>query len=54
MIVVAALRREHSLGAHYRTDFPCAPKARERSRLALDDAFAAAALAPPPHRLRRA
>jgi L-aspartate oxidase len=54
MIAVAALRREHSLGAHYRTDFPCAPKARERSRLALDDAFAAAAALAPPHRIRRA
>jgi len=47
MIAVAALRREHSLGAHYRTDFPSPPKARERSRLTLDEAFAAAAAVPP-------
>jgi L-aspartate oxidase len=44
MIAVAALRREHSLGAHYRTDFPSAPTARERSRLTLHEAFAAAAI----------
>jgi L-aspartate oxidase len=54
MIAVAALRREHSLGAHYRTDFPCAPKARERSRLTLDETFAAALTYAPPHRIRRA
>jgi aspartate oxidase len=39
MIAVAALRREHSLGAHYRTDFPLAPPAPVRSRLTLDEAF---------------
>ena len=47
MIAVAALRRQHSLGAHYRTDFPSPPKARERSRLTLDEAFSAAAAVPP-------
>jgi L-aspartate oxidase len=54
MITVAALRREHSLGAHYRTDFPCAPEARERSRLTLDEAFDAALACAPPYRTRRA
>jgi L-aspartate oxidase len=54
MIAVAALRREHSLGAHYRTDFPCGPRARERSRLTLDEAFAAALAYAPPYRTRRA
>ncbi len=53
MIAVAALRREHSLGAHYRTDFPSAPTARERSRLTLDEAFATAADVHPPVRARR-
>jgi L-aspartate oxidase len=52
MIAVAALRREHSLGAHYRTDFPSAPAAPERSRLTLDDALAAAYALPV--RIRRA
>ncbi len=47
MVAVAALRREHSLGAHYRTDFPSAPATRERSRLTLDDAFAQAAAISP-------
>jgi L-aspartate oxidase len=54
MIAVAALRRDHSLGAHYRTDFPSAPAAPERSRLTLDEAFAAALAYAPPHRIRRA
>jgi len=54
IIAVAALRRDHSLGAHYRTDFPSAPSARERSRLTLDEAFAAAAAAVPPVRAKRA
>jgi L-aspartate oxidase len=53
MIAVAALRREHSLGAHYRTDFPAAPAARVRSRITLGEAFAAPAYAPP-IRIRRA
>ncbi|HXZ18227.1 MAG TPA: L-aspartate oxidase [Roseiarcus sp.] len=43
MVVVAALRRELSLGAHHRTDFPSPPEVCERSRLTLEDAFAAAA-----------
>ena len=54
MIAVAALRREHSLGAHYRTDFPSPPTERVRSRLTLDEAFAAAAAYAPPYRTRRA
>jgi L-aspartate oxidase len=54
MITVAALRREHSLGAHYRTDFPSSPAVRVRSRLTLDEAFAAAATFGPPVRIRRA
>jgi L-aspartate oxidase len=53
VIAVAALRREHSLGAHYRTDFPSAPTTCERSRLTLEDAFAAAAAIAPPGRVRR-
>jgi L-aspartate oxidase len=53
MITVAALRREHSLGAHYRTDFPSSPAVRVRSRLTLDEAFAAAAAFAPPVRIRR-
>jgi L-aspartate oxidase len=40
MIVIAALRREHSLGAHYRADFPARPAAPARSRLTLAEAFA--------------
>jgi L-aspartate oxidase len=54
MIAVAAIRREHSLGAHYRTDFPSTPAARLRSRLTLDEAFAAAAAYATPVRIRRA
>jgi L-aspartate oxidase len=54
MITVAALRREHSLGAHHRTDFPSSPPVRVRSRLTLDEAFAAAAAFAPPVRIRRA
>jgi L-aspartate oxidase len=50
MIAVAALRREHSLGAHYRTDFPSAPAAPLRSWLTLNEAFAAA----PAYRTRKA
>jgi L-aspartate oxidase len=53
MIAVAALRREHSLGAHYRTDFPHAPAERERSALTLGEAFAAVPFTPPV-RARRA
>jgi len=54
MIAVAAIRREHSLGAHYRADFPSAPAAPIRSRLTLDEAFAVAAAYAPPYRIRRA
>ncbi|HTR12892.1 MAG TPA: L-aspartate oxidase [Roseiarcus sp.] len=53
IIAVAALRRDHSLGAHYRSDFPSAPTARERFRLTLVDAFAAAAAFVPPVLARR-
>ncbi|HXE23858.1 MAG TPA: L-aspartate oxidase [Roseiarcus sp.] len=49
MIAVAALRREHSLGAHCRADFPGRPAAPARSRLTLADALAdAEAIAPRP------
>ncbi|HEY1888498.1 MAG TPA: L-aspartate oxidase [Roseiarcus sp.] len=54
MIVLAAFRREHSLGAHYRTDFPSAPAVRDRSRLRLDEAFATAAAYASPVCIRRA
>jgi L-aspartate oxidase len=54
MIAVAALRREHCLGAHYRTDFPSIPAAPLRSRLTLGEAFAAALAYAPPHHIRRA
>ena len=47
MIVIAALRREHSIGAHHRADFPGRPAGRTRSRLTLAEAFAdAEAIAP--------
>ena len=47
MIAVAALRREHSVGAHCRADFPERPAAPTRSRLTLAEAFAdAEAVAP--------
>ncbi|CAD5299416.1 L-aspartate oxidase [Bosea sp. 62] len=39
MLAVAALRREESVGAHYRTDFPQALTARRRSTLSLDEAL---------------
>ena len=49
MIAVAALRREHSLGAHCRADFPGRPAAPARSRLTLAEALAdAEAIAPRP------
>jgi L-aspartate oxidase len=49
MIVVAALRREHSVGAHCRVDFPNRPDAPIRSRLTLAEAVAdAEAIAPNP------
>jgi L-aspartate oxidase len=47
MIAVAALRREHSLGAHCRADFPERPAVPTRSLLTLAEAFAdAEAIAP--------
>ena len=47
MIVVAALAREHSIGAHCRLDFPERPVEPRRSCLTLDGAFAEAdAIAP--------
>ncbi len=54
MIVVAALRREHSIGAHSRIDFPQRPAAPRRSRLTLGEAFAEAAAIAPEIRARRA
>ncbi len=53
-IVVAALRREHSLGAHSRTDFPERPAEPRRSRLTLGEAFAEAAAIAPAVRARSA
>ena len=42
MIVIAALRRQESRGAHARTDFPCPAPQAQRSFLHLDEAIAAA------------
>ena len=53
-IVVAALRREHSLGAHSRIDFPERPAEPRRSRLTLGEAFAEAAAIAPAVRARSA
>jgi L-aspartate oxidase len=39
MMAIAALRREKSVGAHYRTDFPQAPAMRQRSTLSLAEAL---------------
>ena len=54
MIAVAALKREHSIGAHRRLDFLERPLAPRRSRLTLDDAFVEAAALAPEVRVRRA
>ena len=39
MIVISALRREESRGAHARNDFPDRADCARHSRLRLDDAF---------------
>jgi L-aspartate oxidase len=54
MIAVAALRREHSLGAHCRADFPGRPAAPVRSRFTLAEAFADAEAIAPRSLARRA
>jgi L-aspartate oxidase len=55
MVVISALRREESRGAHYRTDFPDLAIEALRSRTTLNNAIAAAqALAPSLPRARRA
>jgi len=54
MIAVAALRREHSLGAHCRTDFPRRPAAPTRSRLTLAEVFADAETVAPRSLARQA
>lgn len=46
MIAVAALQREESRGAHFRTDFPQEAAVARRSRLRLDDALDAARALP--------
>ncbi len=46
-IVVSALRREHSVGAHCRLDFPERPAEPLRSRITLNEALAAAAAIAP-------
>jgi L-aspartate oxidase len=42
MIVIAALRRRETRGAHARTDFPCRAAHAQRSMLRLEEAIAAA------------
>jgi L-aspartate oxidase len=42
MMAVAALRREESRGAHYRSDFPLNAATAQRSTLSLEDAVAGA------------
>jgi L-aspartate oxidase len=53
-IVIAALRREHSVGAHCRLDFPERPAEFRRSRLILAECFAEAAAMAPAVRAKRA
>jgi L-aspartate oxidase len=53
-VVVSALRREHSLGAHCRLDFPARPAAPRRSCVTLDEALAEAAAIAPRTLARRA
>jgi len=53
-IVVAALNREHSIGAHCRLDFPERLAKPHGSRLTLGEAFAAADAIAPPNRAKRA
>ena len=54
MITVSALKREHSIGAHKRLDFPERAAEPRRSRLTLSEAFAEAAAFAPNIRARRA
>jgi len=53
-IVVSALRREHSVGAHCRADFPQRPAELRRSRITLDEALVEAAAIAPRHPAKRA
>jgi len=53
-IVVAALRSEHSIGAHCRLDFPNRPAEPRRSRITLAEAFAQAAAIAPENLAKRA
>ncbi len=54
MIALAALKREESLGAHARLDFPERPQKPNRSFITLADAFAEAAVFAPTIRARSA
>jgi L-aspartate oxidase len=53
-IVVGALRREHSVGAHCRADFPERPAELRRRRITLDEALVEAAAIAPRHPAKRA
>jgi L-aspartate oxidase len=53
-IAVSALRREASLGAHCRLDFPGRPAEPRRSAITLDEALAEAAAIAPPNLAKRA